>query len=67
VNTVDPRKIKGQITLCRWHYEQGDYETAISECQKGLQLDPSDTELKELLRKVKHAKVTERNQGGPNQ
>ena len=67
VNTVDLKEITAQITLCRFHYEKGEYEKAIAECQKGLQIDPSNAELKELLRKVNNAKIWDSNQERPKQ
>jgi len=63
--TVDPKAIKEELTLGRFYYDQGEYDNAMAECDKGLKLDPSNADLQKLLSKIKNAKTTETNQGVP--
>src|SRR5271157_2818685 len=64
--TVDPKAVKQEMTLCQFYYDNGEYDNAIIDCDKGLKLDPSNADLQKLLSKVKNAKATETNQGVPN-
>ncbi len=56
---VDPKKIKGHITLGNYYMEQGEYDKAIGEFQAGLGLDPGNSELRNLITKAQRAKEAE--------
>ncbi len=58
-SVVEEKEIKGAKTLCKFHYDNGEYDNAIKACQEGLNLDPSNAELKELMRKVRNAKAND--------
>jgi len=57
--TVDPQKIKAALTLGDMFYGRGEYDAAISAYQEGLDLDPSNAELRSRLERVKKAKAAE--------
>ncbi len=56
---VDPKKVKGHITLGNYYMEQGEYDKAIEEFQAGLGLDPGNAELGDLIKKAQRAKEAE--------
>ena len=56
---VDPKKVKGHITLGNYYMEQGEYDKAIEEFQAGLRLDPGNAELGSLIKKAQSAKEAE--------
>ena len=45
----DPRQVKSTITLGDFHLGRGEYDDAIASYQRGLQLDPSNSVLKDKL------------------
>jgi cytochrome c-type biogenesis protein CcmH/NrfG len=59
--TADPKRVREAITLGDFHYENGEYDEAISSYQAALKLDPSNAEVKKKLQKAQHAKNTEAN------
>jgi hypothetical protein len=47
---VDTRAVKSSITLGDFHVNRGEYAEAIDSYQKGLQIDPSNSVLREKIR-----------------
>ena len=45
----DPKAVKSTITLGDFHLQRGEYDDAISSYQRGLQLDPSNSVLRQKL------------------
>ena len=45
----DPKAVKSAITLGDFHLGRGEYDDAIANFQKGLQLDPSNSVLRQKL------------------
>jgi serine/threonine protein kinase len=56
---ADAKMVNEATTLCQFYYDGGEYDKAIAECQNGLNLDPSNTRLNELIRKVRNAKAND--------
>ena len=56
---VDPAKIAGSIKLGDFYYDRGEYDSAISEYQRGLSFDPSNATLLGRLGRVQKAKAAE--------
>jgi serine/threonine-protein kinase len=49
VQGPDPRAVKASITMGDFHLSRGEYDDAIASYQKGLQLDPSNSVLRQKL------------------
>ena len=45
----DPKKVKSSITLGDFHLGRGEYDDAIANYQKGLEMDPSNGVLQQKL------------------
>ena len=45
----DPKQVKSSITLGDFHLQRGEYDEAIASFQRGLQLDPSNSGLRQKL------------------
>jgi hypothetical protein len=45
----DPKAVKSTITLGDFHLGRGEYDDAISSYQRGLQLDPSNSAIRQKL------------------
>jgi hypothetical protein len=58
-STVDPKKIKGAITLGDFYFKDGKYADAIKAYQEGLNLDPANPELLDRMDRAKKAKAAE--------
>jgi cytochrome c-type biogenesis protein CcmH/NrfG len=56
---VDPKKIKGAITLGDFYFKDGKYADAIQAYQEGLNLDPSNSDLLGRMERAKKAKTAE--------
>ena len=57
--TVDPAKIAAAKKLGEFYFNRGEYDNAIAEYQRGLDLDPNNAELRDLLERAKKAKAAE--------
>ena len=49
IPTIDPKAIKSATTLGDFHLQRGEYDDAISSYQRGLQVDPSNSTLRQKL------------------
>jgi serine/threonine-protein kinase len=58
-SAVDPKKIKGAITLGDFYFKDGKYADAIQAYQEGLNLDPSNSDLLGRMERAKKAKAAE--------
>jgi serine/threonine protein kinase len=58
-SAVDPKKIKGAITLGDFYFKDGKYADAIKAYQEGLKLDPANPDLLERVQRAKKAKAAE--------
>jgi serine/threonine-protein kinase len=58
-SAVDPKKIKGAITLGDFYFKDGKYADAIKAYQEGLNLDPSNPALLDRMARAKKAKAVE--------
>jgi tetratricopeptide (TPR) repeat protein len=56
---VDIRAVQSSITLGNFHFDRGEYDEAIASYQKGLELDPSNSALRQKLRTAISACRTE--------
>ena len=56
---VDPKKIKGAITLGDFYLKNGNYADAIKAYQDGLILDPSNPDLLDKLQRARKAGAVE--------
>lgn len=57
--SVDPAKIAGSIKLGDFYFDRGEYDSAISEYQRGLSFDPSNSTLLSRLDRAQKAKAAE--------
>jgi hypothetical protein len=57
---VDPTRIRSAITQGDFFLKRGEYDSAIAAYQEGLNLDPSNQELRDKLDKTKKARDIER-------
>jgi serine/threonine-protein kinase len=57
---VDAARVRSQITQGEFFLKRGEYDNAINAFQEGLNLDPSNQELREKLDKAKKAREVER-------
>jgi len=55
-----PPNIKPKITLGDWHLTRGEYDDAIASYREGLNMDPSNAELRQKLEKTIQACKTEK-------
>jgi serine/threonine protein kinase len=58
-SAVDPKKIKGAITLGDFYFKDGKYADAIKAYQEGLKLDPANPELLDRVQRAKKAQAAE--------
>ena len=56
---VDPAKIAAAKKLGQFYLNRGEYDNAIAEFQRGLELDPQNAELHTLIQRAKKAKEAE--------
>ena len=63
VRTVDPAKIRAAIVEGDVFFKMPDYDGAISAYERGLELDPGNTILREKIQKAKSAKAAEEKLG----
>ncbi|HEV2232802.1 MAG TPA: protein kinase [Terriglobia bacterium] len=56
---VDPAKIAGAIKLGDFYFDRGEYDSAISEYQRGLSFDPANSTLSGRLDRAQKAKAAE--------
>ncbi|MGD0695596.1 MAG: protein kinase [Terriglobia bacterium] len=56
---VDPAKIAAAINLGKFYLNRGEYDNAIAEFQQGLDLDPQNADLLNLIQRAKRAKEAE--------
>jgi len=56
---VDPAKIAGAIKLGDFYFGRGEYDSAISEYQRGLSFDPANSTLSGRLDRAQKAKAAE--------
>lgn len=56
---VDRAKVAGEIKLGEFYLSRGEYDNAINEFQKGLNLDPTNAALRQELDRAKKAKAAE--------
>ena len=56
---VDPAKIAGAIKLGDFYFGRGEYDSAIGEYQRGLNLDPSNATLRAKLARTQKAQAAE--------
>jgi serine/threonine protein kinase len=56
---VDVRAVKAAIAMGDLYYDRGDYDSAISEYQKGLRADPTNKTLQNKIQNAKKAKAAE--------
>ena len=54
------REVTAAATAGDFFYENGEYDNAIKEYEKGLKIDPSSPKLREKLRRAQHAKAAEK-------
>jgi serine/threonine-protein kinase len=64
--TVDPKAIKQKLAWGKYHRDRGEYDEAITSYQEGLQLDPSNAQLRQELEKTIKACKSERAALGEN-
>jgi len=58
-SAVDPKKIKAATTLGDFYIKDGKYADAIKAYQEGLNLDPSNPDLRDKMERAKKAKAAE--------
>ncbi|MGB7592658.1 MAG: protein kinase [Terriglobia bacterium] len=58
-SVVDPKKIKAAITLGDFYLKDGKYDDAIKAYQEGLNLDPSNADLRSKMERAEKAKAAE--------
>ena len=51
--------MKAAIAMGDLYYDRGDYDSAISEYQKGLRADPTNKTLQNKIQNAKKAKAAE--------
>jgi len=56
---VDPKKIRGAITMGDFDRNQGRYDEAIKDYSEGLKLDPKNPDLLRGIEKARKAKEAE--------
>jgi serine/threonine protein kinase len=56
---VDLKAVKAALAMGDIFYDRGDYDTAISEYQKGLKADPANATLRARIERVHSAKAAE--------
>jgi serine/threonine protein kinase len=57
---VDPTKVRSWITQGDFFLKRGEYDSAIDAYEKGLNLDPSNQDLREKLERTRKARDIER-------
>jgi serine/threonine-protein kinase len=57
---VDAKAVQGKITLGNYYYKNGQYDDAIGQYQQGLNIDPSNAELRQKLEQTINACKKER-------
>ena len=56
---VDLKAVKAAVAMGDLFYDRGDYDTAITEYQKGLSADPSNSALRTKIDAARKAKAAE--------
>lgn len=56
---VDPSKIRAAIKMGQFYLDRGDYDKAINEYRQGLEIDPSNQQLRNLIQRARRAKAAE--------
>jgi len=56
---VDPSKIAAAKKMGEFYLNRGEYDNAIAEFQRGLDLDPQNPDLRSLIQRAKRAKEAE--------